>query len=215
VNSKAPLISRTADLIVEDVGEEALIYDTRSDVAHSLSATAAVVWRAARSGETLDGISELLRARGIEGSEDTAVAVVAELQEKDLLESRNFDSPTISRRRALQRMAAVGAAAAAVPFVVSATVPTAQAAGSPASCVHQGSSCTPQKGLFAANDCCRLSNGNQTDAMYCTANSDTPAHTCQPCIATGQQPGAACVSNIAYRCCSGACGTGTNANNCS
>jgi hypothetical protein len=214
VNSLATFISRTADLIVEDVGEEALIYDTRSDVAHSLNATAAVVWRAARSGETLDGISELLRARGIEAPEDTAVAVVAELQEKDLLESRNFTSPTISRRRALQRMAAVGAAAAVAPFVVSATVPTAEAAGSPATCIHQGNSCTPAKGLFSANNCCRLSNGNQTDAMYCTANNDPSPHTCQPCIATGQQPGAACASNIAYRCCTGACGTGPNASVC-
>jgi hypothetical protein len=180
------LTSRIADLIVEDVGEEALIYDTRTDVAHSLGATAAVVWRAARAGETLDGISALLRQRGEAAPDDMAVAVVAELQEKELLESRNFASPGISRRRALQRMAAVGAAAAA---------------GSPASCKAQNVSCNPAGSLYANNDCCKLTTGNASDSMYCTA-----AATCQPCIPAGSTPSLSCVQgSTSYQCCTGQC----------
>jgi hypothetical protein len=214
VDAKTTLISRTADLIVEDVGEEALIYDTRSDVAHSLAATAAVVWRAARDGETLDGIVELLWSRGVAEPDEMAVAVLAELQEKDLLETRRFASPGISRRHALTRMAAVGAAAGLVPFVVSATVPKAEAAGSPASCKGVGVACSPAGSTYANNNCCKLNNGLQTDAMYCS--SAAAGQKCTTCVATGSNPGGGCANGNGaadFRCCKGTCGT-TSANKC-
>jgi hypothetical protein len=196
------LISRTADLIVEDVGEEALIYDSRTDVAHSLAATAAVVWRAARNGETLDGLAELLRARGVPDPEDTAVAVVAELQEKELLETRHFSSPGISRRRALQRMAAVGAAAAVAPFVVSATVPTAEAVARPSgTCNDIGVACSPAGSLYANNNCClKTGTGGQ---LYC---GPVGQQTCQRCIRASNTEATCTTAGAAnFRCCSGVC----------
>src|SRR5690348_3245510 len=77
------------DLVVEGLGDELLIYDRRSDVAHCLGSTATLVWRTCEGGASLDDIAHQLTTYGIATSDEDAVEVaqiaVSELEEKGLL----------------------------------------------------------------------------------------------------------------------------------
>lgn len=188
-------MARVGDLIVEDVGEEALIYDTRTDTAHSLNSVAAAVWRAAHDGATVSQLVEHTSA-----DEDLVVIALSELHEKGLMDGSEFAAPRISRRRALGRMAAVGAAAAAAPFIVSATVPKAEAAGSPPSCRAVGQTCTGT--TFASNNCCSSTSCGNNSPVCSTSG------TCTCCTPAGTKPGGSnCSASNAYMCCSGRCAT--------
>src|SRR4051812_46783461 len=144
--------ARTADLVVQEIDDEILIYDRRNDTAHCLTAFAAAVWRRCERGAQL---SDLVASATIPTRDGDAEAVVlralSELSEKGLLDSAD---PRVSRRHALGRMASVGLAAASVPFVVSAAVPTAEAAGSPNTCQQVGQSCSPGGTANPNNNCC-------------------------------------------------------------
>jgi hypothetical protein len=126
--------ARQEGLLEETVGEELLLYDRESHVAHCLSPIAACVWR------HCDGERDVTELAGLPGISESLVAdALHELHEKDLLD----DEPTlpestvsgISRREAISRVVRYGAAAAAAPLIVSATAATPAMASSGASCV--------------------------------------------------------------------------------
>jgi hypothetical protein len=120
--------ARRDGLLEETVGEELLLYDHDSHVAHCLSPIAARLWRHC-DGE--HDTSELAVLAG--ASEDLVAGALHELREKDLLvaepELAQSTDPGFSRRDAIGRMARYGAAAA-VPLVVSATAATPAMASS-------------------------------------------------------------------------------------
>src|SRR4051812_40827721 len=143
--------ARTADLVVQDVDDEILLYDRRNDTAHCLTAFAAAVWRRCREGADLpDLVASVEPAAGADDAEAMVLLALSELAEKGLLET---PAPGVSRRQALGRMASVGLAAAAAPFVVSATVPTAEASGSPNTCIKttDPGPCSPTPSAPPAN----------------------------------------------------------------
>lgn len=120
--------ARQDGLLVEAVGEELLLYDQDSHTAHCLSPVAACVWRYC-DGE--HDLAELAQLAGV--SEDLVADALYELREKDLLDAEpqlmQSTIPGESRRQAIGRIARYGAAAA-VPFVVSATAATPAMASS-------------------------------------------------------------------------------------
>jgi hypothetical protein len=197
--------ARTAALVVEEVNDEALVYDTQTDIAHSLSKTAFAVWRACDEGATFDDVVNIVAKRGEKNTEAIAAAVLGELDEKNLLLPSQAG---VSRRHALKRMAGVGAAAALTPFVVSVTVPTAHAAGSPPTCKTETQQCTGT--TQATNNCC-TTNPSGGRKLICGPNPGAGGgNTCQQCVAGGS--GAAnkpfgnnCVASNQYACCSGTC----------
>jgi hypothetical protein len=126
--------ARRDGLLEETVGEELLLYDQDSHIAHCLSPIAACVWR------HCDGERDVTELAGLAGaSKDLVADALDELREKELLldaESTLMQStvPGISRREAVGRIARVGAAVAATSLIVSATAATPAMASSVENC---------------------------------------------------------------------------------
>jgi hypothetical protein len=121
--------ARQDGLLEETVGEELLLYDQESHTAHCLSPVAACVWRHCDGERDMTGLAELA---GV--SEDLVAEALHELREKDLIDAEPVliqdRVPGESRREAIGRVARYGAAATAVPLVVSATAATPAMASS-------------------------------------------------------------------------------------
>ncbi len=121
--------ARRDGLIEEPVGEELLLYDHDSHIAHCLSPIAACVWRHCDGERDVTELAELAGARM-----DLVAGALQELREKDLLdpEPQIMQSPVsgVSRREAIVRAARYGAAAAGASMIVSATAATPALASS-------------------------------------------------------------------------------------
>lgn len=115
--------ARKDGLLEEVVGEEILLYDQESHIAHCLSPIAAAVWRHC-DGE--HNVAELAEFAG--ASESVIVDALQKLHEKDLLDAKpvllQSPVPGESRREAIGRVARYGAAVAAGSLIVSATAAT-------------------------------------------------------------------------------------------
>ncbi len=126
--------ARRDGLLIEELGEEILLYDQNSHTAHCLSPIAACVWRQC-DGER--DVTELVELAG--ASESLVADALHELREKDLLAAEpalmQTTIPGISRREAIGRAARYGAAAATTSLIVSATAATpAMASSGPIVC---------------------------------------------------------------------------------
>lgn len=201
MNSSERFVARVGDLLVEEVGDELVIYDRRADVAHCLGSVAGLVWHECEKGASLDEIAGRLVADDIvssdEDASELAQAALAELVEKNLIETSGAGASLVSRRQALRTMAGVGAAAVVAPLIVSAAVPrSASAHGSLPTCKATGVACTPASTANAGNNCC-TSNGD-----YCSSSG--AGQKCVACVANGST----CFSD--YQCCSGDCSTSTD-----
>lgn len=204
--------ARTEDLVVQELGDELLIYDRMSDVAHCLTEAAACVWRTCAGGATFDEITDALveqavvEAGGAGEAEAIAERALTELDEKGLLEQPGAG---VSRRHALRRIAGIGAGALVAPLVVSATVPTAaEAFASPVHCGKAGKAClTASCGTSTSNNCCGPGvNGCPTGTVggcYCNTSLS-----CTNCIASGG------TINAGSKCAAGTCTTKGTANCC-
>jgi hypothetical protein len=141
--------ARRDGLLEETVGEELLLYDRDSHIAHCLSPIAACVWRHS------DGEHDLTDLAGLAGASESLVAdALYELRGKDLLDAEpelmQSTVPVESRREAIVRVARYGAAAAAGSMIVSVTAATPAMAAS-------GKICQPKIG--ASGGCCKCHNG--------------------------------------------------------
>lgn len=115
--------ARTSGLLVEHLGDETIIYDTERKEAHCLSPLAALVFAHCDGATSIAEMTKLINARG-ESAYTTANVVEAVGQ----LEARELLAPApngTSRREMLRRVAATGAAAAALPLITSIVAPTA------------------------------------------------------------------------------------------
>lgn len=112
--------ARNTELVIEELADELLVYDLKTDEAHCLGATAARVWRACDGETTTTALAENLAL------DDEAVAqALDDLERCSLLVA----APAGLTRRELNiRLTKVGAAAASLPFIVSIAVPAVAAA---------------------------------------------------------------------------------------
>jgi hypothetical protein len=196
-------------LAVERVGDELLIYDRRSDVAHCLGDVAASVWTRCQDGASLDELMVAVVRRTDSTGADTerlVLSALAELHEKQLLDGTGAAAAAVSRRDVIKRLAGIGAAATMVPLVISAAVPKpADAAGSSAATCHTttttSTACTmPSTSPQALNGCC--SPAQSAPGYFC----DSASH-CQSCF-TGVKPGGIncnTTPSAAFMCCTGTC----------
>jgi hypothetical protein len=157
--------ARRDGLLEETVGEELLLYDQNSHTAHCLSPIAACVWR------QCEGKRDVTELAGLAGVSENLVAdALHELREKDLLEAEpqlmQSTVSGVSRREAIGRMVRVGAAAAAVPLIVSATAATpAMASSGEVKCIAK---------LGTHKSCCKCLDGT------CITNTGiTSSKTCE------------------------------------
>jgi hypothetical protein len=145
----SPPRARQDGLLIDTVGEELLIYDQNSHTAHCLSPIAACVWR------HCDGEHDVTELAGLAGVSESLIAdALHELREKDLLVAEpalvQSADPSISRREVIVGGVRYGAAAAAVPLIVSATAATPAMASS-----GETVKCKPAVNKF----CCICKNG--------------------------------------------------------
>jgi hypothetical protein len=129
-------LARRDDLLVEEVEDELVIYDKRSDSAHRLNRTAAIVWRHCDGENDVPGLKKVLETElGTDVVDDDLVMIALDsLAERDLIEGaprREPEETRVSRRRFIRRVGTVGVAALALPVITSLTAPTpASAQGS-------------------------------------------------------------------------------------
>lgn len=119
-------LARTTNLIVEELGDELLVYDRDTDRVHCLSPSAAAVWRRCDGRTPAGGLSAQLDLDG-----ETVERALDELAGLGLLEAGEAMTDGTTRRELTVRLAKAGTAVAAAPLIVSIVAPTPAAALTP------------------------------------------------------------------------------------
>ncbi len=172
-------LARSEGLVTEELGNELLVYDLKSDNAHCLSATAGQVWQAS-DGKT--ATATIAAQLGLETDEVTRA--VNELNDCELLVAPTLDGLALTRRDLSFKVAKVGAAAATLPLILSIAAPAAaQTQSQIAACAAlsgASGSCGTcnQGGTPSICCCCHLGPGNK----FCAAGD---AH-CESIKPTGK-----------------------------
>ena len=172
--------ARSDDLIVEELGDEVLVYDSSSDMAHCLTPDAARVWRLCDGNTSIDSLPAQADL-----SAERVVQALRELESSELFEQ----APTLggdghTRREMGLKVAKVGAAAAAMPLIVSVAAPAPAMAATLAFCANFSSgNCGSNTGCSKEVGCCCCSTGGVLHAepggsgIY-TTGQDSPCDTC-------------------------------------
>src|SRR5690242_7550808 len=149
--------ARRDGLVLRELPDELLVYDTETHEAHCLNETAAFVWKQCDGTASVSEIGDRLRATFDTEMDDEVVWVALEdLWKRQLLEGEAAPvrEGSMSRSTVLKRAAVV--AAVSVPVVTSIVAPTAAHAASFIAC---GQACTPtgtpcQQGCPCTNGVC-------------------------------------------------------------
>ena len=126
--------ARAIGLLTEQAGDETIVYDEDRKEAHSLNRTAALVWRHCDGNHSVSRIAALVASElGGEADETLVHYALSRLASAHLLERESSGADDgVARREAVRRLAALGAAAIAVPAVLSIVAPTPAMAASTA-----------------------------------------------------------------------------------
>lgn len=153
-NARKPL-ARADELVVEELGDELLVYDLTADRAHSLGATAARVWRACDGTRNIEALSAEV---GLDT--DTVDRALDELDGCKLMDESELAVGT-TRREATVKLVKISAGAAAAPLIVSLGLPATAAATVPIEvCANAlthgcGIDCNPHNGSKCGCCCCQ------------------------------------------------------------
>jgi len=129
---------RKSGLVVQDLGDEVIVYDPLSHRAHALNRTAALVFERLDGKHDVNAVARHVgRAMERPAQKALVTAAINELSSAGLLETPVDALP----RRAMLR----GLAAGLTPLVISVSVPTAAAAQS---CLNAFATCV------SPSDCC-------------------------------------------------------------
>jgi hypothetical protein len=137
--------ARQNGLVVKELADEILVYDTTSDKAHCLNRTAALVWGFCDGQTTVDGIVAKLGTESKASvNVNTVSMAIAQLDEINLLTAKIDLNSNVLSRRQLMRAIGIGALVA-VPIITSIVAPRAAQAST---CVASGGSC------ISSAECC-------------------------------------------------------------
>lgn len=168
--SRKPL-ARSEELVIEELGDELLVYDESTHRAHCLSATAARVWRACDGQRTPDALCAEL---GLDaGSVSGALAELADCQLFDT-GPRLQGGNGLSRRDFGVKAAKVGAVAASAPLVWSVAVPPAAGAITPTPAVCAGYNNKSCDSCACVIGCCCCCQG-LGNCKFCAPSATCPA----------------------------------------
>ena len=138
--------ARKSNLVIRELGGEVLVYDRKSDRAHCLNPTAALVWARCDGQTPIADMAQLLEDEmKVPVGDEVVWFALEQLKKTDLLDTSYVwprQTLPISRRR-IMRLGV--AAAVTVPYIYSITAPTAAQA---ATCRAGGVVCT------ANAECC-------------------------------------------------------------
>ena len=146
--------ARHDGLVIRELPEELLVYDSETHEAHCLNETAAAVWKQCDGRTSVPEIAAKLSAtpgKDIDEDEDVVWLALEDLWKRDLLVGAPApdDEAAMSRSQLLRRGGI--AAAVAVPVVMSVVAPKAAHA---ATCIPSGSPCTPNQSTCCPNTPC-------------------------------------------------------------
>lgn len=138
--------ARRENLIVQNMGDEIVLYDTLTNQAHVLNPSAALVWKLSDGKHRVPQLAQFV-ARELHAQPDTALVELAlkQLSLASLLEQSPASLPPtlkFTRREFIQKAAL---AAMVIPVVKTISAPGAQQASS---CIPQGGSCQ------SSDECC-------------------------------------------------------------
>jgi hypothetical protein len=174
-------IARKAELVVQEVKHEVLVYDLRTNRAHCLNETAAFVWKSCNGENSVVEIGKKCqRETGKPVSEEMIWLAIDQLGKRDLLEASVevvFEGQT--RREALKKIGL--GAMIALPIVTSLTAPTAALAGT---ICPAGTACT----------CTLAANCTTAGGCNCTGQANCPAACANGCSCVVDQGGISCNS---------------------
>ena len=123
--------SRQTKLLIDHVGEETIVYDEERQEAHSLNRAARIVWEGSDGQHTVPELAALVAEKlGIPANDSIVEYALDELARVHLLENGPDGGDQVSRRDALRRLSFAGAAAIALPVVLSLAAPTPAMAAS-------------------------------------------------------------------------------------
>jgi len=183
VSVRHPL-ARTADLLVEEFGDELLIYDQRSDRAHCLTPAASRIWGACDGSASVEQLGSALNLDAA-----TLARALEELEACGLLD--NGPATGVTRREATAKLVRIGAAAASAPLIYSITAPAPAMAASQAACAAIGcpanaAACTSVGCLLCQGRGCASGAGS---GRACVA-------TCTSCTTTLLNNNLTCIGQI-------------------
>ena len=118
---------RHEKLLVQEIGDELVIYDRERHHAHRLNRTAALVWRHCDGKSTVAELADLLRKQlDLPEAEQVVWLALDRLDKAHLLREspqRPAEAEPISRRRLLGKLKLAGAAALLLPVVATLLTP--------------------------------------------------------------------------------------------
>jgi hypothetical protein len=118
--------ARQTDVLVEKVGDETILYDGQRQLAHSLNRSASIVWENSDGAHSVGELAQLVSAElRIVPNDSIVEFALDKLASANLLEDNH-----VSRRDVVRRMTFAGAAALALPVVLSVVAPTEAMAAS-------------------------------------------------------------------------------------
>ena len=161
MNNPQNPVARKSGLVIQEVPEEVLVYDTETNKAHCLNKTAALVWKSCDGTRSISDIaSHVGTLSGENVTDDFVWLAIDQLNTNDLLEKQiEADFKGMSRRDVIKRIGFT--TVVALPVIASLVAPpTALAVGS-CSCTSstqcQTSSC-PSTTICNCNGLCSADN---------------------------------------------------------
>jgi hypothetical protein len=173
-NSQKP-IARKEGLVIQEMPDEILVYDTETNKAHCLNSTAAFVWQACNGDNSVSDIARLFGSQAKSPvQEDLVWLAIDQLNDNNLLEKElkaNFNGQ--SRREVIKKIGL--AAVVGLPIVASLVAPTAALAVTCSS--GQGQPCVGNAGNSV---CCNGLCCDNPAAMNCLAGGGCPTMSPNP-----------------------------------
>jgi hypothetical protein len=161
--NRGPL-ARSEGLIIEEIGDEVLVYDSMVDTAHCLSPDATRVWQRCDGRTPTGGL-----AAQVGLSPDRVKTALEELERCELLEE--FGGHT--RREMGLKVVKTGAAVAATPLIISVMAPTPAMATTFIVCASRSSNnCGGLDGCSSVPGCCCCT--PPVMGPYCSPTADCP-----------------------------------------
>jgi Coenzyme PQQ synthesis protein D (PqqD) len=144
MNSSRNPLARREGLVIQEMPEEVLVYDTNTNKAHCLNKTAAFVWKSCDGSHTINDIAGLMEKEfGTNVPDDLVWLAIDQLGKDDLLEVSEIPAKGISRREVIRRIGI--ASVIALPVVASLVAPSSALAAVSCGCINP-TACATQVG---------------------------------------------------------------------
>lgn len=152
MNSSRNPLARREGLVVQEMPDEVLVYDTNTNKAHCLNKTAAFVWRSCDGSHSINDIAGLMEKEfGANVPDDLVWLAIDQLGKDQLLEETSEPVVSgISRREVIRRMGI--ASVIALPVVASLVAPSSALATVSCGCINPAA-CATQTGCPNLANC--------------------------------------------------------------